>query len=73
MATQPRAFLDAKERLLRLPEVKARTGKGTTTIYREMAANTFPKPVPIGGGRVAWRESQIDAWIQARIDAAQTA
>ncbi|MEX3688895.1 helix-turn-helix transcriptional regulator [Paraburkholderia sp. BR14263] len=58
------------ERLIRLPEVKKRTGKGTTTVYRDMANGTFPKPVPIGGGRVAWIESQIDAWIDARIEAA---
>lgn len=61
------------ERLIRLPEVRSRTGKGTTTIYREMAAGTFPHPVPIGGGRVAWIESQIDAWIAARIADATTA
>jgi prophage regulatory protein len=59
------------ESLLRLPKVKARTGKGTTTIYRDMANGTFPKPVQIGGGRVAWRESEIDAWIAARIEAAE--
>jgi len=60
------------ERLIRLPEVKRRTAKSTTTIYNDMARGTFPRPVPIGGGRVAWRETQIDAWIAARIEAAET-
>jgi prophage regulatory protein len=73
MSAQNRTFLDARERLLRLPEVRARTGMGTTTVYRRMAEGTFPKPVDIGGGRVAWRESLVDAWIQARIDAAEAA
>jgi prophage regulatory protein len=72
MAAQNQTFLDAKERLLRLREVKARTGLGTTTVYRRMAEGTFPRPVDIGGGRVAWRESQIDAWISMRIEAAET-
>lgn len=61
------------ERLIRLPEVKSRTGLGTTTVYRRMAEGTFPRPIDIGGGRVAWRETQIDAWITARIEAAEVA
>lgn len=69
MVTQNRTFLDAKERLLRLPEVRARTGMGTTTVYRRMTEGTFPRPVEIGGGRVAWPETQIDAWIAAQIAA----
>jgi prophage regulatory protein len=35
-----------------------------------MAEGTFPRPVDIGGGRVAWPESRIDAWIAERIAAA---
>jgi prophage regulatory protein len=61
-----------RERLIRLPEVKARTGLGTTTVYRRMNEGTFPRPINLGGGRVAWIESQIDAWIQACIDASAT-
>ncbi|MPW04854.1 AlpA family phage regulatory protein [Paraburkholderia sp. CNPSo 3155] len=59
------------ERLVRLPEVRARTGLKTTTIYRRMNEGTFPRPVPIGGSRVAWLESQVDAWIAARIAEAE--
>ncbi|WP_321961730.1 AlpA family transcriptional regulator [Paraburkholderia sp. J7] len=73
MSAQNRTFLDARERLLRLPEVRARTGMGTTTVYRRMAEGTFPRPIPIGGNRVAWIESQIDTWIAARIEAAGAA
>ncbi|MEX3953687.1 helix-turn-helix transcriptional regulator [Paraburkholderia sp. EG287B] len=69
MPNHDQIFLDAKERLLRLREVRARTGLSTTTIYVRMKQGEFPRSVDIGGTRVAWRETQVDAWIQARIDA----
>lgn len=53
------------DRLLRLREVKERTGLGKSTIYRKIAAGTFPKPVSVGGQSVRWRESDIGQWIAA--------
>jgi prophage regulatory protein len=49
--------------LVRLHEVKRRTGLSRTTIYRRAAAGTFPKPEPISAGLVAWYESDINAWV----------
>ena len=57
--------------LLRLPEVMKRTGLARSTIYRDVGAGTFPAPVPIGAGSVAWVESEIEGWAQARIRAAR--
>ncbi|MCE4373865.1 AlpA family phage regulatory protein [Xanthomonas hortorum pv. hederae] len=37
-----------------------------TTIYDRIKKGTFPKPVPLGT-LVAWLESEIDAWIAARV------
>lgn len=53
-------------RLLRLPPVQERTGLGKSSIYAAMAAGTFPTPVRLGTRGVAWREEEIDAWIQSR-------
>jgi prophage regulatory protein len=53
--------LATKERLIRLREVRARVGLGTSTVYRYLAEGRFPRPVHIGGGRVAWVESDIDS------------
>lgn len=50
-------------KLLRVADVKARTGLGRTTIYRRMAAGTFPRPVQISVGLVGWYEAVIDAWV----------
>lgn len=55
----------SNERLLRLPEVKARSGFSRSTIYRKMEDGTFPRSVPIGANSVAWRESDFNAWLAA--------
>jgi prophage regulatory protein len=36
-------------------------------LWRLERANKFPKRVPIGAGRYAYIEAEIDAWIDARI------
>ncbi len=54
------------ETLLPLRAVKACTSLGRSTIYRSMALGTFPKTVTLGS-RVAWVESEVSEWIDARI------
>ena len=58
-----------RERLLRLPEVEARTGLKKSSIYAGMRTGTFPRCVTIGHRAVAWPESRIDAWIVSRLAA----
>ena len=58
-----------KERFMRRPEVIERTGLPRATIYERMAEGTFPRPIRIGKMTVAWRETEIDAWILAQIEA----
>lgn len=49
--------------LLPIEAVLPRSGyKHRATIYRQVAAGTFPEPVQIGPRRVAWRERDILAW-----------
>ncbi|MBL8376995.1 MAG: AlpA family transcriptional regulator [Burkholderiales bacterium] len=55
------------ERLLRLPEVEARTGLRKTAIYSGMKAGTFPTCIKLGQRAAAWPESDISAWIAAKI------
>ncbi|QGZ62474.1 helix-turn-helix transcriptional regulator [Paraburkholderia acidisoli] len=59
--TQPSA-----ERLLRLPIVMARVGLSRATVYRLVKDGCFPGPVRIGVRAVAWRASEIDAWMESR-------
>ncbi|WP_288804538.1 AlpA family phage regulatory protein [uncultured Novosphingobium sp.] len=51
------------DNLLRLAEVKSRTGLSRTTLYKRMASGTFPNRVQISPGLVAWYESDIDDWV----------
>lgn len=54
-------------RLLRLNEVKQRTGLSKSSIYNQIGDGTFPEPVPIGARAVAWVEDEIQEWIDNRI------
>ena len=49
--------------LIRLTEVKHRTGLSRSTIYARIAEGTFPEQIPLGGRAVGWLDSEIDQWI----------
>jgi prophage regulatory protein len=54
--------------ILRLPQVKARTGLSRSTIYARIATGSFPRPIPLGGARaVGWVEAQVESWIERQI------
>jgi prophage regulatory protein len=61
------------EALIRLAEVKSRTARSRTAIYRDIAAGSFPAPLQIGARAVAWRESEVEAWIASRAAGVRTA
>ena len=60
------------KRGLRLKEVRHKTGLGRSTIYRWMDEGSFPKSVRLGARSVAWIESEIDDWLQAKSKARET-
>ncbi|QJU56826.1 AlpA family phage regulatory protein [Sphingomonas sp. AP4-R1] len=49
--------------ILRLGEVRARTGLSTATIYRREGAGTFPNRIRLGAKMVGWYASDIGEWI----------
>jgi prophage regulatory protein len=55
-----------RKRFLRLPQVKESTGLSRTTIYRQIAAREFPRPINIGPRAVAWIEADILQWMEKR-------
>ena len=61
-----------KKRLIRRSEVEKITGLTTSRLYEMMKAKEFPKAVPIGPFAVAWVESEVDQWVNARIEARET-
>lgn len=61
-------------RLLRVKEVTHLTGLPRPTIYDHIKKGLFPKQISLGGGKsVAWIESEVQEWIQQRINARQAA
>jgi prophage regulatory protein len=55
------------ERFLSMRQVLERVGLSRTTLYERMDAGTFPQSVPLGPRRIAFVESQVDAWMTAQI------
>lgn len=49
--------------LLRIKDVKRRTGLSVATVYRRVDAKTFPAKVRLGPKSVAWYQSDIDAFV----------
>lgn len=54
---------NCRDRLLRIWDVLEIVGLSDKTIYRHMKEGLFPQSVRTGPNSVAWRESDIMAWI----------
>jgi len=67
------AQLQAAPSILRRKQVEARTGLKKSTIYDRIKAGTFPAPISLGEKAVGWIESEIDAWLNARIQESRKA
>lgn len=55
-------------RMLRLPNVLLRVGLGRSHVLAMVKSGDFPAPVKLGARAVAWVESEVNAWIEARIN-----
>ena len=58
-------------RILRLPEVMNNTGLARSTIYKMVAAKSFPIQISLGAKSVGWLESDIQSWIEDKISSSQ--
>ena len=69
--------------LLRRAEVERKIGLGRSAVYARMDPRhpqydpTFPKPIAVSGPvnhptAVRWVESEVEAWISAKITASRT-
>lgn len=55
-----------RERLLRIADVCFLTGLGRSTVYAKVKERQFPQPVKLHGTCVAWKETEVDSWINER-------
>jgi prophage regulatory protein len=57
-------------KVLSFPELKLRGIPYTRAhVRRLVGAGEFPAPVQLSPHRIAWVESEVDAWLKARIAA----
>ncbi|MEE2731091.1 MAG: AlpA family transcriptional regulator [Pseudomonadota bacterium] len=64
---QESQFNNAKpitDRLIRQAELLKLIGCSRSSLYREISHGSFPAPVKIGQRAVAWRASEIKAWME---------
>jgi len=54
-------------KLLKFEQVHERTQRSRSRLYADMLAGDFPRPVKLGARAVAWPESEVEAWIAARM------
>ena len=55
-------------KILRLPSVISKTGKSRSSLYLMIANDDFPKPIKLGKRSVGWIETEVDHWIEQRIN-----
>lgn len=55
-------------KVLRLAQVMDSTGLGRSTIYKYIAQGKFPTPLQLSERCVGWLESEVQQWIQSRLD-----
>jgi prophage regulatory protein len=58
--------MDSSLQLYRLPQVCALVGLRRSALYNAVSRGEFPKPLKIGRRAVAWRRSDIEAWLESR-------
>ena len=56
----------ATKALARRRQVEQLVQLSRSTIYANVKAGTFPAPIRIGARAVAWRLSDVEAWLEAR-------
>ena len=57
-----------EQMILRLPKVKAITGLSRSTIYLRMSEGKFPKHISLGSRAVGWLKSEVNTWMEERIN-----
>lgn len=59
------------QQILKLSEVKLVSGLSASSIYRGAANGSFPKQIKIGERSSGWIKSEVEHWLQERIEASR--
>ena len=63
---EPQTTAPIDDELWSVRMIAAKTGLARSTIYAYVAKGIFPRQCKLGPRRVAWRASEVRAWIAAR-------
>lgn len=55
------------DRLIKMPELEDVTSLHRSSIYQKINEGEFPPQVKLGGRGVAWRESDIQRWMDGLV------
>jgi len=66
-AQSPQEEAPRPRRFLRMGEVEARVGLNKRTIQRMVKVESFPAPVNLHLSAIGFVESEVEAWMDARI------
>jgi prophage regulatory protein len=59
------------QQILKLSEVKLITALSGSTIYRLISQGDFPKQIKLSERSSGWLQSEVEQWLQERIDASR--
>lgn len=60
-----------QEQIIKLSDVNRITGLSNSSIYRLASQNKFPKPIKLSKRSSGWLKSEIDQWLEKRIEASR--
>jgi len=58
-------------KIIRLPEVKEKTGLSRSSIYLRMSKGDFPQSISLGERAVGWLEADVEQWLDACVAASK--
>ncbi len=62
----PNTTTNPSTKIIRLPQVMAKTGLSRSTVYNLIANSDFPKRISLSPRSMGFLEREVDAWIESR-------
>ncbi|SVC33303.1 uncharacterized protein METZ01_LOCUS286157 [marine metagenome] len=56
-------------RILKVKQVAEEINVSVAQVYKLVSLGRFPKPIKLGERGSGWLTTEIDAWLQSRVDA----
>ena len=70
MATRGTIHLwSVMSRILKVKQVAEEINISVAQVYKLVSLGRFPKPIKLGERGSGWLTTEIDAWLQSRVDA----